>query len=99
MEIYSVNSLGGLTGITSTSGASAPFALTNQWLATGSEALDVNYVQEVSASDSTVTYGNYYVGYIDSGGTYQHNTVYQWLRTREYPPNGIMPSVTFGSVA
>ena len=99
MEIYSANSVGGLTGIISTSGASAPFALTNQWLATGSEALDVNYVQEVSASDSTVTYGNYYIGYIDSGGIYQHNTVYQWLRTREYPPNGIMPSVTFGSVA
>ena len=30
--------------------------------------------------------------------TTQQTANYQWLRTRAYPPNGVMPSVTFGAV-
>lgn len=36
-------------------------------------------------------------------GIYSYSTstsiTFQWLRTRVYPPNGVMPEVTFGSVA
>ena len=32
-------------------------------------------------------------------GGYNSEFFVQWFRTRAYPPNGIMPSVTFGSVA
>ncbi|MCL4399475.1 hypothetical protein M1293_03165, partial [Candidatus Parvarchaeota archaeon] len=38
-----------------------------------------------------------------SAGVYccsSSNTItFQWLRTRAYPPNGVMPSVSFGSVS
>ncbi len=57
--------------------------------------LAVNYQTLISSSSSYIANpnGNLYVG--DSGGT---GTMY-WLRTRAYPPNGVMPSVSFGSVS
>ncbi|MEM0142808.1 MAG: DUF2341 domain-containing protein [Candidatus Parvarchaeum sp.] len=33
------------------------------------------------------------------GGGAAVNMFYQWVRVRAYPPNGVMPSVTFGSVS
>ena len=35
--------------------------------------------------------------YLESYGNSEYFS--QWVRTRAYPPNGVMPSVTFGSVA
>ena len=39
--------------------------------------------------------GIYYIEIGDGGGS---GLIVQWLRTRTYPPNGVMPSVSFGSV-
>lgn len=53
---------------------------------------DVNYANVITSGTSyySGTSGNIYVG--DNGG---RGTI-QWLRTRAYPPNGVMPSVSFG---
>ena len=49
-----------------------------------------------SASTTALTSG--YLGfYIYSGSANSNVAFVQWLRTRAYPPNGAMPSVTFGS--
>ena len=45
--------------------------------------------------------GNYYI-VVGAGGDLLSSKLefsFNWLRTRAYPPNGVMPSVTFGSVA
>ena len=45
------------------------------------------------------TTGNYWIGigWEAAGGSYSIGVFY-WLRTRAYPPNGVMPTVTFGTV-
>ena len=79
------------------------------WTATGSQLLEIvpnyNYnnmetVSESSTSNSLSTHLYVMIGQAPAGsssntGGYTAN----WLRTRAYPPNGVMPSVTFGSVA
>jgi len=59
-----------------------------------------NYVSAGTASPSAQTgmYGLFFMAtyYNDnaSGPVYVY-----WLRTRAYPPNGVMPSISFGSVS
>ena len=79
------------------------------WTATGSQLLEIvpnyNYnnmetVSESSTSNSLSTPLYIMLGQAASGsssdtGSYTAN----WLRTRAYPPNGIMPTVSFGSIA
>ena len=65
------------------------------WSATGNEQTYINYVKEISGTDTSVSYGNYYA-YIGENGN--SNSEFQWFRTRAYPPNGVMPSVSFGAV-
>ncbi len=71
------------------------YVLTSQMLSSGESILNVNY-NLVTITSSTGYYsntnGNLYIG--GNGGT---GTMY-WLRTRAYPPNGVMPTVTFGSI-
>jgi len=69
------------------------------WVAVGNEKTYINYINQVSGADTTInSIGNYYVWLgIDASGTYSYSA--QWLRTRAYPPNGVMPSVSFGSVS
>ena len=53
----------------------------------------INY----GATSTTETDYNPTTQYIEIGSG--HGTIYvTWFRTRAYPPNGVMPSVTFGSV-
>jgi len=95
--ITSYNSNGANHGIVSGSGTSTPFILSALWYATGNEIQYENYNQKLSATDTSVSIGNYYFGFMDSGG-YQHYTTYQWFRLRAVPPNDIMPTVSLGSV-
>ena len=39
------------------------------------------------------------LGVYNTGGGSTFNLQYTWIRIRAYPPNGVMPSVSFGSVA
>ncbi|MEM3416288.1 MAG: hypothetical protein QW719_03050, partial [Candidatus Micrarchaeaceae archaeon] len=72
------------------------------WLATGSQWYAFNY-QTATSTDTTAAitstlYGFYGVGeYNYATGTVDTQTIY-WLRTRAYPPSGVMPSVSFGAV-
>ena len=64
-------------------------------LAPSGQALeDIDYTNTISSGTSyyTATSGNIYIG--DNGG--RGNIM--WLRTRAYPPNGVMPSVSFGAI-
>jgi len=64
-------------------------------LAPNGQALEnINYNNILSSSIGyySGTSGNIYIG--DGGG----RGIIQWLRTRTYPPNSVMPSVTFGSL-
>ena len=54
-----------------------------------------NYNLEGTTTTDIPPAGNYYLTLGSDGASF---TVY-WVRVRAYPPNGVMPSVTFGSVA
>jgi len=61
-----------------------------------------NYAVELSAT-TTITSSNYLLLGISSpgpsaGSPASETIQVNWLRTRAYPPNGVMPSVSFGSV-
>jgi hypothetical protein len=73
-------------------------------------ALNVWYLQTFTGSSSGMSVSNNYVQYA-STSTALPSTYYivaeeidggtaklQWLRTRAYPPNGVMPTPSFGSV-
>ena len=69
------------------------------WVSTGNEIGYQNYSNFVSSSNIINTWVSTlypYIGIDDSGsGSFS----IQWARVRAYPPNGAMPSVTFGSVS
>ena len=59
-----------------------------------SQNAQINYNSYISTTYTGVSPFTYLmIGSWDNSGTVQ------WLRTRAYPPNGVMPSVSFGSVA
>ncbi|MEM0124548.1 MAG: hypothetical protein QXF41_03345 [Candidatus Micrarchaeaceae archaeon] len=73
---------------------SAGAILGMSWVAVGNEKGYYNYINEASGTDTTIgTISNYYgwLGFDTVGST---NYSAQWLRTRAYPPNGIMPTIT-----
>ena len=73
------------------------------WVGTGSQYYAVAYSPATSA-DTTITFSSPLYAFI--GTTFAAQTTAtqtftvsaQWLRTRAYPPNGVMPSVSFGAV-
>ena len=61
------------------------------------------YRNEVILNSTTIAppVGNYYI-VVGAGGNPVSSKLefsFNWLRTRAYPPNGVMPSVSFGSVS
>jgi hypothetical protein len=54
---------------------------------------DLNYAS-LSGTSSAETVSPFYIGLQTTRGTAN----FKWLRTRAYPPNGVMPSVSFGAV-
>ncbi|MEM3846464.1 MAG: hypothetical protein QXU98_12280, partial [Candidatus Parvarchaeota archaeon] len=57
-------------------------------------AQTLNYSGAISATDTTYSSLSYLSLSAYLGATWKIN----WLRTRAYPPNGVMPSVSFGAV-
>jgi hypothetical protein len=51
----------------------------------------LSYTSNIPSPSST--------SYVYSLGSWGGAAIIQWLRTRAYPPNGVMPTVSFGSVA
>ena len=66
--------------------------------ATGTEIVYLNYADMESATDTSITYAdaNLDVALVSSSTSSSTFSIY-WLRTRSYPPNGVMPFVTAGT--
>ena len=65
------------------------------WSGTGSESFSFNYVTQNIGTLSGVTFGSSYIG---ASATQGGSLSVQWLRLRATPPNGIMPTTSFGSL-
>jgi hypothetical protein len=94
--VQSYNS-GGSTGVIASSG-------TGVWSLVGtspnSDYGTLNYGSEASSSSSNpVTFPAYIASPVTAGftGSLTNNIIEYYIRTRAYPPNGVMPSVTLGS--
>ena len=77
---------------------------TFSWPATGQQTAYLNYgnIYVLQGTNTLVAIANYYsyIGLAEQGSS-TPNPDYkqvQWIRTREYVPNGIMPETTYGSV-
>ena len=70
------------------------------WYSNSGQTWYNNYNSYTTSSTSA---GNLPADIYPSIGIYSSSPstsiTYQWLRTRAYPPNGVMPSVSFGSVS
>ena len=64
------------------------------WVSTGNEMSYLNYVQFLSSTDTTNSWSSTLYPYIGIDSSLSASFSIQWLRTRAYPPNGVMPSVT-----
>jgi hypothetical protein len=63
----------------------------------GLEQYFQNYSLVTSSTSGSPSFSSYYAGFgMLTTSNYISETVY-WFRTRAYPPNGAMPSVSFGS--
>jgi len=71
------------------------------WAATNSEWAQVNYANTLTCIWNTFSISNYslYIRFDEGSYTYVESAVYRWVRTRAYPPSGVMPSVSFGSLS
>jgi len=80
-------------------GAPSPIATTNvnapAVVSVYNNILYANYNQVASISGQILANG--YLTLSANTG-YNADFVVQWLRTRAYPPNGVMPTVSFGSI-
>ena len=92
------NSAGDNVELVTGSGTNTPIVLSALWYATGNEIMYENYATTLSTTDSSVSIGNYYFGFLDSGGAQQHYTTYQWFRLRAVPPSITYPSTSLSSI-
>jgi hypothetical protein len=73
--------------------------LTGIWRATGNESAYLSYGNHLSCSDATVALDSpVQYGFIYYSTSPSTSITTYWLRTRAYPPNGVMPSVSFGAI-
>lgn len=99
--IYLMQS-GSETSVASPMAINKPEVFSFYWV-DGAEHFWGNYGSEISATSTTVATAvtdTLYAGgdwYYVTNSAYK-NTSYQWIRTRAYPPNGMMPTASVGSV-
>ncbi len=75
------------------------FIISGSWPATGNEILKLNYANQLSATNTSITYADANLDiFISHGTTTAMSATTQWLRTRAYPPNGVMPHAKFGTL-
>ena len=98
--VVSGSNPGDITSWSATSAVNPPAPSTSYvitgYYVSGSLNVLINYTSKTTTS-STFSGSNSLAIWTYSITT---NTVFtQWLRTREYPPNGVMPSIAFGSIS
>jgi len=90
LEYVTTNNARGIVGaVTANMVAGDVYSIV--WVAVGNEKTYINYTSQVNSTDTTISsIGNYYayLGFDTSGSS---SYTAQWLRTRAYPPNGMMP--------
>ena len=60
---------------------------------------EINYGDKVVTTSSFTSNTTLYIGFNIAERTISNSELYdQWIRTRAYPPNGVMPSVSFGAI-
>ena len=69
------------------------------WPFAGTESASFDYSQIIAESSTSLAYGSSYLSLSAFLAANAGSITYQWARTRAYPPNGAMPSITFGSVS
>jgi hypothetical protein len=91
----------GENGSTVTSGTFQPWIGVQSfvWTATGSQYVNNMELQQLHGTDSTLTLGSAYadIAFIN-GLPSQYYMTFHWMRTRNAPPNDVMPSASFGSL-
>ena len=72
----------------------------SMWENTTALSGEINYGDKVVTTNSFTPNSTLYIGFNIAARIVPNSELYdQWIRTRAYPPNGVMPSVSFGSVA
>lgn len=95
---YGINTSGGGTDNPNTFSSISNALLSLNFSSTSSEVLYSNYTEEVSASLSVSSSNITALGVSYDSGMGGNSFSFYWIRVRPYPPNGVMPSVTFGNV-
>ena len=97
LRIFGVDSSGSMSSTTSSADTfSSPQIISTIWQSSG--ATELSYY----GNAETLTTGLPPIStsaYLVIVTQYEIVTSISWIRVRAYPPNGVMPSVTFGSVA
>lgn len=68
------------------------------WISSGNEQLYYNYQNILTWDDTTQTFGASHLGLDVAGVSGGYSATFHWARIRVYPPDNVMPSITFGSV-
>ena len=75
------------------------FIMSGFWPATGNEYMQINYANQLSTTDNAITYANANLDiFTNTGTTTAVSSTTTWLRTRAYPPSGVMPTASFGPI-
>jgi hypothetical protein len=90
---------GGWSGLGSRNYAWSAGIYSLYWPATGNEEGTFNYSNYViSSTNSSLTWGPSYIDLkFQTTSTTSSEVIYQWVRTRAYPPDGVMPSASLGA--
>jgi len=92
-EIASLNS--GTYTISSTTTTST--GIWSLWATSSTAYGSINYGSPLTVTSNIPPAGSYYIMAGASSGA--STVVYRWVRVRAYPPNGVMPSVSFGGLS
>ncbi|MGC8580708.1 MAG: hypothetical protein ACP5MB_11750, partial [bacterium] len=93
LEIYNGNAYWVLIS----GGSTTAYQVWNIWASSSAAYLSLNYGTTVSASGSAFTASTSSHPGIGSQTT-SYQIKVQWFRLRAYPPSGVMPGVSFGTV-
>ncbi len=69
-----------------------------EWPGAGNEAAYLNYTEILYANDTSLAHSNSYIDLVfNTANNTTHSATYQWVRTRQYPPSGVMPGYSVGT--
>lgn len=88
---------GSETILTSAPSYAAPFISQLAWPTSGSETEMINYGNSLSSNDNSFASTNCIVSFSSYGNDGSGTVSLNWIRQREYPPNGVMPMTVLGA--